>query len=200
MSPKKVVPNNVSSVDSLEYWKQKAIELESKLNQEDDDKDIYISPDKNIKVMSLCSHILNLTCGSGRDAKKRVFNSFGQVKQIPYSILVEMIEEHPTFAEDGVYYILDKEVVKKNGLEEAYGKILKREDIDKIFSGDTETSLMLYKNVNARQREMINEMLIQKIKNEDISDLTFISAIERIGGINLMEKVDSLKQSEKISQ
>lgn len=176
--------------NSVEYWKKRALASE---NKDGDNEDIYISPDKNIRVMSLCNHTLNLTSGSGKDAKQRVFTSFGQVKSIPYSILVEMIEAHPTFAENGVYYILDKDVIKKTGLEEAYSKILRKDDIERILN-ESDNALALYKTLNPKQREMVNDMLVERIRKGRLTDLSLISAFERESGIELMEKAKSSKE------
>lgn len=183
----------IDSNDS-EFWKKKYEELLTSKNDNDSsDEDIYISPDKNIRVMSLCNHTLNLTTGSGKDAKKRVFEHFGQTKSIPYSVLVEMIEHQPTFAENGVYYILDKDVIRKSGLSEYYDKILKKEDIEKILK-NSENSLSLYKTLNTKQREMVNEMLVQKVRDGEITDLNLISAIEREGNVDIMERVKYSKE------
>ena len=189
MTGRKVRPDDSSSKD-VEYWKRKYEELESMHNnrEEDSEDDIYISPDKNIRVMSLCNHTLNLTTGGGKDSKKRVFTNFGQVKSIPYSTLIEMIEAHPTFAENGVYYILDKDVIKKTGLSEHYDKILKREDIDKILK-NSDNAIDLYKTLNQKQREIVNEMLIEKVRKGEIFDLNLVSSIERIGNIDIMDRV-----------
>lgn len=180
--------------NNAEYWKKKYEELESKSkSQMSDDDDIYISPDKNIRVMSLCNHKLNLTSGSGKDAKKRVFTHFGQTKTVPYSTLVEMIEYRPSFAENGIYYILDKDVIQKTGLTEFYSKVLKKEDIEKILS-NSENALLLYKTLNVKQKDVVNEMLVEKIKTNEITDLSLISAIEKESGVDIMERVKNSKE------
>lgn len=187
----KGVSAKVPQEQTLEYWKAKALELESRTRSKDeDDEDIYISPDKSIRVMSLCNHLLNLTTGNDLKAKKRSFDHYGQVKSVPFSMLTEFVEHAPTFAENGVYYILDRDAVKKLGLEEAYAKILDRKDIDKILNvSDSDTALALYKSLNKRQREYVNEMLIEKIRRNEVTDLSLISAIGRVAEIDLMDRV-----------
>lgn len=189
---KRVKSLDSTKIQDAEYWRKKYEELESKQGDLVSE-DIYISPDKNIRVMSLCNNKLNLTSGSGKDAKKRIFTHFGQVKTIPYSTLIEMIEYRPSFAENGIYYILDKDVIEKTGLSEYYSRILKKEDIEKIFK-NTDEAISLYKTLNEKQREMVNDILVTKVRNGEVSDLNLVSSIERIGNVDIMERVKVSKE------
>ena len=199
MSGKRTIPSELEDEISWER-KYKLLEQELKKkkleeisDEEDSNDDLYISPDKPIRVMNLCPGILNLSSGPRKEDKHRTFTEFGQVKPISYSILLEMMEWQPTFFETGRAYILNKDVIKKNGLDESYGKIVAKGDMEKILS-NSENALDLYKTLNPQQRESVNDMLIEKIRNGELNNLGLISAFEREGSVKLMEKAKRQEQ------
>lgn len=195
MSVKRKTQSATQDEHSVEFWKQRALEAEAKQNHSEDDIDIR--PDKNIKIISLCNNKLILTTNKGKDAKQRTFEHFGQSKTVPYSMLVEMIENHPTFAERGVFYILDKDVVRKSGLEEAYSKLLKKEDIEKILN-DSDNAFLLYKNSPEKQRELINEMIVEKLVKGQFNDLNLVTKISEEGKVDLLQKKKYVEDFQKL--
>ena len=180
--------------------KEKIAELESQLEQirtipvidykEDNGEEFEpVKADEYIKVMSLCTYTLNLTTlphGGGR-----VFSfqkGFGEVKRIPYSYLADIIENHQKFAEEGKFYIMDNRVVKQHGLTDIYSKILTQEQIEQIFDGNKTDALSLYKMANAGQQKMINDMLVEKLRDNPNFDLNIIEAISKYSKVNLQER------------
>lgn len=166
--------------------------------EEVDDRDVEINPDGYIKVMSLSPCILNLsTEGYGR-GKTYKFTRFGEVKRIPYRFLAEIIEANAGFTEAGSYYIMDRDVIRRHGLDDIYSSILDKSSIDKIFSGNSSDALSLYKMSNVRQQEIIRDMLVDKLRDDENFDLNLIVAISKYSKVNLQEKAEDAKEFERL--
>jgi hypothetical protein len=120
--------------------------------------------------------------------KKFRFEKMYEIKRILYSDLVDIMENQSNFLSDGVFFILDGRVIRKHGLDDAYAKILTKEKIENIISGNEKESIDLFKSANPRQREFICDMLIAKIRDNKDIDLNVIDKISRIAGINLQER------------
>ena len=160
-------------------------------------KDESLNADTYIPIVSLKFDTLNL---STKEIGKGVisFTYFGQMKQVVYSDLIRIMENHPTFLKNGYFYILDNRVVRKHGLDEEYSKILNKDTIDQILMGNKTTSIELYKSAGEKQREVINDALIVKMINEEEIDLNVIDAFSRISGVNLLEKARISKEYNSI--
>ena len=133
MSKETNINSTSEETEDVELLKQRLAELEQQLKNQTNpnkelngdmpDADIDIRPDKYIQVMSLCPHPLNLSRNRGKPIR---FSRFGESKRIIYSDLVDIIDNHPTFTEEGLYYIMNADVIHRHGLEDFYIDILKR--------------------------------------------------------------------------
>lgn len=166
----------------------------------DDETKIDISSDDYVKVMSLCPVLLNLCTKSYGQGKAFKFIKFGEVKRILYGDLVDILEVNPTFAEAGLFYILDERVVRRHGLDDTYEKILDKSKIEQIFTGNNTDALNLYKTSNPRQQEVIRDMLIDKLRDDENFDLNLISAISKYSKVNLQEKADDAREFDRINK
>jgi len=188
--------------------RQQLLEIESQAVQLkveeaiEEDSDVDIRPDKYIKVMSLCPHPLNLSTGRERGHKTVRFARFGEVKRILYKDLVDIIENHPTFTEEGLYYILNKDVIRRHGLDDAYAKILTKEKIELVFSENNDTSIALFKSANPRQKSTITDMIIAKYREDEESvDKNIIHIVSKDTGIDIITLAEEgkvfLEQTQK---
>lgn len=151
------------------------------------DEFVEIKPNKYIKVVSLNFGRLNLTTQPKGQGKIFKFDKFGDVKNIVYSELAEIIHNHQKFAEEGRFYVLDKQVVRNHGLVEFYDKILSKDTIDNIFTYNRDQMVDLFKNATETQKENIVGILIKKVRNGENVDLNKIDALSRIFGQNIYE-------------
>lgn len=176
----------LKSIDELKKTQTKTKNVEPKAVKEDED--IEIKPNKYIRVMSLQFGRLNLsTEGFGR-GRLFVFNHFGEVKNIIYSDLANIIHSHQKFAEEGRFYIMDKAVIRNHGLTEFYDKFMTKEMIEKILQYNKDELTEMFSNAPKSQQENIVNILIKKIKNKEDVDLNKIDVLSRIYGENLYEK------------
>lgn len=154
-------------------------------------KNEELRPDTYVDVMSLCNNLLNLRTNRGGDKPiYKIFRKFGEVQRILYSDLIDIMDRHPSFVENGTFYILDEAVVRRHGLEDAYSKLLDKERIEKIVSGETDDALLLYKSANDSQKKMIVSMIVEKIRDGSNIDMNFVYQLEKFSGIKISEKVD----------
>ena len=202
MSPKKVAPTVLDENESLEVVakpvkdikieKEKAkIKEQSIVDDDYDEDEIEISPQKYIKVISLTPGQLNLSTLPGGKGKTVSFESFGQQKRILYSTLVDIMDTSPGFLERGNYYIADKRVIRKHGLDEIYDKLLTKEVIDNILSksmSDEDTAI-LYKSANKTQQATIIDLIVHKLMSGTDVDMNMVGNISKISGIDIMARI-----------
>ena len=167
---------------------------------EDSSDPSKINQDDYIKVIALCPMQLNLSTLPGGKGKIFRFRSFGDTKSIIYSSLVDIIENHQSFLEQGYYYIADKRVIRRHGLDEIYEKILSKEKMEEIIMAKSEHAVDLFKSANAKQQEFICTMLIKKMYDGEELDLNMVDAISREAGIDITNKVEEAKKFAEASE
>lgn len=169
-------------------------------NKQVSDDQIDIRPDRYVTLISLCPFALNLTTQEYGQGRKIKFSKFGEVKKVLYADLIDILMVNESFVEAGYFYIADSDVIRKHGLDEAYSKILQKEKVLEILEGDTDNSVRLvslYKSVNEKQREMINEIIIEKLMSADepekVYDLNILSQFSRISKYDILKKAEESK-------
>lgn len=151
--------------------------------------------DDYVDVISLCPMPLNLSTERAGQGMTFKFSKFGERKSILYKDLVNIIENQRTFLEAGYFYILNQDVIRKSGLDETYSKILTQEKILEILDGDTKEAFSLYSSCNERQRELIVEMILQKLLVDPESiDLNLVDKISKASGIDIHGKINFSKE------
>jgi hypothetical protein len=193
-------------VSELDQMKIRMAELEKQLKNALENKDKEVSEveepdyprdirqDEYISVMSLIPWTLNLSTEGMGKGKIKKFTHFGEIKRILYSELVDIMDVHPNFLNSGLFYIMDKDVIRRHGLNDVYDKILDKEKIEKILDTKTMECVELYESANDKQREVIVKLLVEKMKEDpDSVNLNVIDKISRISDTDIREKVqDSL--------
>jgi hypothetical protein len=154
--------------------------IENSMDEDDENGDVTISSDSYIKVMSLIPYQLTLTTEDYGRGKKYDFHKFGEVKRIPYHYLTEIMEQHPNFLNDGYYIILNKNVVRKHGLDDIYTRILTKENIEKIMAGNDSDAVNLFKSCSDAQRDSIIAMVHEKMIANEFVDLNLMDRFSRI--------------------
>lgn len=156
------------------------LKQENIMDDEDVDFNIDIPSDKHIKVMSLTPYLLTLTTEERGRGKRYDFHSFGEVKNIPYHYLYDIMEAHPNFVDEGYFVILNKDVVRKHDLEEKYQKFLTKEKLDKILSGNQSDAANLFKACGEAQRGFIINIIHDKMLAGESVDLNLLDRLSRI--------------------
>jgi hypothetical protein len=170
-------------------------EKETKDSEDKDGKEIHIALDEYIKVMSLCPNELNLSTRKGKGGKIFVFNKLYEVKRIMYQDLADILENHRNFVDAGYFVILNKDVIRHQGLDDAYAKILTKEKMEDILRGNSTDALNLFKSANPEQQEVICRVMVEELVDGKTMDLNFVDRISRTVGYSLTERAEDIKKS-----
>lgn len=179
----------------LELLRAKLNELESRLSGNTPSKDAdIISTDEYVSVMSLLPYPLNLSTKEGGQGSIKKFTKFGEIKQVLYRDLVDIIEVHRNFLEAGYFYILHPGIIRQLGLDELYSKILTKEKIEELLLTNSEECVTLYNSANDKQREIILQLLVDKVRdNPDSANLNVIDKISRASKFDIVKRAEEEK-------
>jgi hypothetical protein len=172
--------------DKMEMLENQVKELQNQLTLLMSNKKTKSEPKENgtdgyVKVMSLTPHMLNLSTEGNGKGKIFTFHKFGEVKRILYHNLVDILEGNQKFHEQGLFYIMDKNVIEKHGLVEMYEKILTKELIEKIINGENQTDAVnIFQSATEKQQDFVCDMFIQKIFNGETVDLNLADRLSRV--------------------
>lgn len=172
-------------------------ELRERLAKVEEEKElefrtVNIRPDEYIPVVSLCPNPLNLSTSKYRGKQFR-FAKMGDIKHIMYEYLVEIIENHYTFAESGLFYILNKDVVSRHGLTHHYDNVLTGEEIEEIVSTGSPAALEIFSSANSKQQGYIADMIESRMVNGEDVDMNFVHRVSELIGRNIIERVENTK-------
>lgn len=184
---------------TAEELAEKVAELEKENTQLRNKEDDYgIRLDEYIEVMSLIPYRLNLSTEKLGRGRTFSFSRFGEVKRILYNDLASIFENYRTFMEEGYFYILNERVIRKHGLDDVYSKILNKEKMEKIVACDPKVAVKFYESATKAQRETIDGMLIEELKNGE-PDLNIVAQISKIGGKDLIKLAEEARQLEAVT-
>jgi hypothetical protein len=165
--------------------------------EEDNEDSFEIKPNKFIKVMSLNFGKLVLTTEARGQGKPFIFNKFGDVRNIVYSDLSNIVHNHQSFAENGRFYIFDKNFVRNHGLSEYYNKFLTKDIIENILNYNSDEIVSLFKNTTDVQKDIIVNLLIKKIINGEEVDISKVDIVSRLTNINIFDTARAKMNNEE---
>ena len=135
------------------------------INEDEDE----INGDTDIPVISQTVGKLVLsTDGNGMGTIYR-FDSFGEVHDIPFADLKDIVKNKPRFAKEGAYYISNAQAVKKLRLTKDYEHIVDSKLFEHILDEKSDVVISTYKNAPKLQQEQIVSMIEEKIdRGQDV--------------------------------
>lgn len=152
-----------------------------------------VNPNKQIMVMSLCYGSLNLSDDSTGKTVLR-FSRYGESKPVLYSTLINIVNSNRRFAETGKFYILDKDAVYHLGLSEFYKNLISKDIIDNILNYSPNIIESVVKSIELEQRELLSRTLCDRVYNGEDIDINKIIFIGKACNIDIMKKVEEMKQ------
>lgn len=183
-------PNAQPATCEIETSKQSVCNIE-----EEEDSYEEPSPNKQIRIMSLYSGILNLSDGIKVCLK---FDKYGEVRPILYSKLMDIVNTQRTFAEDGKFYILDKNAVYFLGLKENYDTILDKGQIDRLISECNVSEIKSIGNtMTESQKDVVVNLILGKINEGQNVDLNRIDALSKTFNIDINSKIRDMQELEE---
>ena len=140
----------------------------------------------DVPVVSMCQGELNLATQGRGQGSIYTFTHLGQIMDIPFGDLKDIVKNNQRFANEGYFYIADEEVVKKLRKTSEYNKILPPEVIENIFKNDANKIIDLYNMAPRGQKETIVEMIKNKrIQGIDV-DANVLVKLGEITGIDFV--------------
>jgi len=137
-----------------------------------------IPSNKQIRVISLCPEILNISTEKAGRGHRYTFEGFGEIKKIPYGDLIQINQNHRNFLEGGKYYILDERVVLEEGLTYVYEKILPKEKIEEVLKNG-EHALEYFQQADRRQQKLLVDMVVRAMSDGKVFDFNLIANMDR---------------------
>lgn len=172
-------------IESLKKQVAEAMDLINQLTQAKEatvstSKSAKIDGDDTIPVISQCAHRLSLsTEGYGRGIVYD-FDELGEVQDVPFSDLKDIVRHNKTFVKRGLFYIMDDQAVKQLRLTSLYKKLLSSNDVIQLLAKDDKTIIELYKLAPEEQKSTIIDMVIdEKTSGKNIS----INVLAELGSL-----------------
>lgn len=139
-----------------------------------------------VPVVSMCQGELNLATQGKGQGNIYTFTDFGQIIDIPFGDLKDIVQHNQRFANEGYFYIVDEEVVRKLRKTSEYNKMLPPEVIENIFKNDANKIIDLYNMAPRGQKETIVEMIKNKrLQGIDV-DANVLVKLGELTGINFV--------------
>ena len=192
--------SEAKKIEELEAQIAQLTQLMQKMNMQatspvsDTEEDKDINPNKKTKVTSLTYGYFSLYAPNRGFLK---FPNYGSTHTITYAQLIDYVNACRTATENGNFYIHNQDMVEDLGLAEIYEAILNDKVIDKIlYSNDIEFSDIL-SNTTQTQKDSICALVCQKVYNKEMTDMSKIDEISKAIGVDILSKVNEMKDSSK---
>lgn len=140
--------------------------LKDNTQVEDNDNVEELTSDTDITVISQTVGKLVLsTEGNGIGTVYR-FEEFGEVQDIPFGDLKDIVKHKPRFAKEGAYFICNPQAVKKLRLGTQYKNLINDETFTNLFDKDAKTIVALYESAPKMQQEQVISLIEDRLANK----------------------------------
>lgn len=187
-----------NKVDATTKEKSTLETLVETLKSNDNKKEIKNLP-KKVKLVSLIPNKYNLTTEDGGHGKIFTFEGIGDIVTIKTSELEDILSIQPyrKQAEEGMFYILDKDVIDDQDLTEAYGKICNKNIINRVINLIDDTSVDIFCGLCQEMKDSISTKMAENINNGLKLDRNRIADIKERAGIDIEGIAKTLKDNEQ---
>ena len=134
--------------------------------QVEDNNTEELTSDTDITVISQTVGKLVLsTEGNGMGTVYR-FEEFGEVQDIPFGDLKDIVKHKPRFAKEGAYFICNPQAVKKLRLGTQYKNLIDDKTFANLFDKDAKTIVALYESAPKMQQEQVISLIEDRLANK----------------------------------
>jgi hypothetical protein len=139
--------------------------LKDNTQVEDNDKEEELTSDTDITVISqTVGKLVISTEGNGVGTVYR-FEEFGEVQDIPFGDLKDIVKNKPRFAKEGAYFICNPQAVKKLRLGNQYKNLIDDKTFVNLFDKDAKTIIALYESAPKMQQEQVVSLIQDRLDN-----------------------------------
>jgi hypothetical protein len=170
---KEVVQNTTQELlKKFEELQKQLTELKAENNAlkdntqvEDNDNTEELTSDTDITVISqTVGKLVISTEGNGVGTVYR-FEEFGEVQDIPFGDLKDIVKNKPRFAKEGAYFICNPQAVKKLRLGNQYKNLIDDKTFVNLFDKDAKTIIALYESAPKMQQEQVVSLIQDRLDN-----------------------------------
>lgn len=131
----------------------------------DNDNTEELTSDTDITVISqTVGKLVISTEGNGIGTVYR-FEEFGEVQDIPFGDLKDIVKNKPRFAKEGAYFICNPQAVKKLRLGNQYKNLIDDKTFVNLFDKDAKTIIALYESAPKMQQEQVVSLIQDRLDN-----------------------------------
>lgn len=156
---------------------------------------------RRIKLTSLCYGTLTLYHPQKGYLR---FNQYGASQLVTYDNLVEYLNSNREAAEKGLFYIEDEEAVSDFSLINQYKKIFSFSLVNGLIANnpdfDRSEALVKIKESTEDQKNSLADYVAIKTFNKEINDLNLVDDISGATGIDIMTKIQQLREYNIINE
>ena len=122
-----------------------------------------LNGDTEIVVISqFVGKLVISTLGNGSGTVYR-FEKFGDIQDIPFSDLKEIVKNKPHFAKEGLFYIANEQAVKKLRLTKDYEHIINNKIFANLLDEKSDVVIKAYESAPRLQKEQIVSMIEERL-------------------------------------
>lgn len=122
-----------------------------------------LTSDTDITVISqTVGKLVISTEGNGIGTVYR-FEEFGEVQDIPFGDLKDIVKNKPRFAKEGAYFICNPQAVKKLRLGNQYKNLIDDKTFINLFDKDAKTIIALYESAPKMQQEQVISLIQDRL-------------------------------------
>lgn len=154
------------------------------LKQQKEEKGVEdeLTSDTDIEVISqTVGRLILSTEGYGMGTVYN-FEAFGEIKDIPFGDLKDIVKNNGDFAREGLFYIANEQAVKKLRLNRFYENLIDDKTFQNLFVMDAKTVIELYKTASKLQQEQIVSLIEDRIEKKLDVDGNILIQIGKLCG------------------
>lgn len=200
VTPTTVTPDIEALLKKIAELEAKMAEMEETTSDSVDlvsDEPVEPPANKNIKLMSLYYGTLNLATQPNGGGRIVSFNKYGQIRNVLYSTLIDIVNTNRRFSEEGYFYIMDSNAVYHLGLSEFYkDRVIPKSAIDGILDYDASEIPAIVGNLSEAQKDIVEHIILDKM-NKGTADLNKVEVVGKALGCDFSAKLAEMKSFSK---
>jgi regulator of replication initiation timing len=151
--------------ETLKAEKEKEKEKKISVATVKEEVEEELTSDTDITVISqTVGKLVISTEGNGVGTVYR-FEEFGEVQDIPFGDLKDIVKNKPRFAKEGAYFICNPQAVKKLRLGNQYKNLIDDKTFVNLFDKDAKTIIALYESAPKMQQEQVVSLIQDRLDN-----------------------------------
>lgn len=156
---------------------------------EHDEQEEEITADTDITVISqTVGKLVISTEGNGVGTVYR-FENFGEVQDIPFGDLRDIVKNKPRFAKEGAYFICNPQAVKKLRLGTQYKNLIDDKTFVNLFDKDAKTIIALYTSAPQMQQEQVVSLIEDRLDKGLEVDGNVLIKIGKLCGKDFIQSI-----------